>query len=153
MFGLTPGQYYLAARPQQQAFPFPAIGPPGGQAEGAEARTGYARTFYPGTADVSAAQKITVGIGQTLGEINIMLLPTRLAAISGVAVNSQGQPFGRGNVQIMPRGGIIFGGISGGPLKLDGTFTVPNVPPGQHYYTESEHPAGAAGSRSAAGAA
>jgi protocatechuate 3,4-dioxygenase beta subunit len=132
MFGLTPGQYYVAAQPQQQAFPFPAIGPLGGQPEGADARTGYARTFYPGTADVSAAQKITVGIGQTIGEINIMLLPTRLATISGVAVNSQGQPFDRGNIQIMPRGGMVFGGVSGGPLKQDGTFAVPNVPPGQY---------------------
>jgi protocatechuate 3,4-dioxygenase beta subunit len=130
MFGLSPGQYYVAAQPQQQAFP--VVGALGGQAEGAEARNGYARTFYPGTADVSTAQKITVGLGQTLGEINIMLLATRLATISGVAVNSQGQPFGRGSVQVMPRGGIPFGGISGGPLRADGTFTVPNVPPGQY---------------------
>src|SRR5205814_3753817 len=92
----------------------------------------YARTFYPGTADVSSAQKITVGIGQTLAEINIMLLPTRLATISGIALNSQGQPFDRGSVQVMPRGGIAFGGISGGPLRPDGALTVPNVPPGQY---------------------
>ena len=97
-YGLPPGQYYITAQPQQQQA-FQSVGP-NSQTEGAEARNGYARTFYPGTADVSRAQKVTVGIGQTLTEINFMLLPTRLATISGVAVDPQGQPLGRGFVQI-----------------------------------------------------
>lgn len=130
MYGLAPGQYYITAQQQQQAFQF--IGGPNNQTEGAEARNGYARTYYPGTADLSRAQKITVGIAQTFTEMNIMLLPTRLATISGVAVDQQGQPLGRGNVQIMPRGGMLVGGISGGPLRPDGTFTVPNVAPGTY---------------------
>ena len=56
---------------------------------------------------MSAAQKITVGIGQTMSEINIVLLPARLATISGMAVDAEGQPLGRGTVQIMPRGGMV----------------------------------------------
>jgi hypothetical protein len=130
MFGLQPGQYYVAAQPQEQAFS--SIGAGGGQTEGQEARNGYARTFYPGTADVSAARKITVETGQTLSDINIVLLPTRLATISGVAVDAQGQPLDRGFVQVMPRGGGIFLGGGGGPLRPDGTFTIANVPPGQY---------------------
>jgi hypothetical protein len=130
MFGLPPGQYYVSAQPQQQVFQ--AIGPLGGQVEGQEARNGYARTFFPGTADFSAARKVTVGIGETLSEVNIMLLPTRLATISGIAVDSLGQPLDRGSVQIMPRGGITVGSITGGPLRPGGTFTVPNVAPGQY---------------------
>lgn len=133
MFGMPPGQYYVAAQPQQA---FQMGGPFANQTEGAEARSGYARTFYPGTADISNAQKITVGVGQTLSEINFMLQPTRLATVSGVAVDAQGQPLGRGNVQIMPRGGpaggMMLGGISGGPLGADGTFSVPNVAPGAY---------------------
>lgn len=129
MFGLPPGQYYVAAQPQEQAFS--SFGAAGSQTEGQEARNGYARTFYPGTADVSAARKITVGIGQTLSDINIVLLPTRLATISGVAVDAQGQPLDRGFVQVVPRGAIFFGG-GGGPLRPDGTFTIANIPPGQY---------------------
>ena len=128
MFGLPPGQYYVAAQPQQQAFSTP--GPLNGQVEGQEARNGYARTFYPGTADVSGAQKVTVELGQTISEMNIVLLQARLATVSGVAVDSQGQLLGGGFVQIMPRGAVFAGGFSGGPLSPDGTFRVPNVPPG-----------------------
>ena len=128
MFGLPPGQYHVAAQPQQQSFS-PILNPSNGQVEGQEARNGYARTFYPGTADVSGAQKITVGLGQTISEMNIVLLPTRLATVSGVAVDSQGQPLGGGFVQMLPRG-VFIGGISGGPLSPDGTFRVPNVAPG-----------------------
>jgi hypothetical protein len=72
-----------------------------------------------------------VGIGETLSEINIVLLPTRLATISGVALDAQGQRLDRGFVQVMPRGAIFFGG-GGGPLRPDGTFTIANVPPGQY---------------------
>src|SRR5258706_7870196 len=100
-------------------------------AEGQEARNGYARTFYPGKTDVSTARKITLGTGETLSEINIVLLPTRLATISGVAVDGQGQPFNRGSVQMMPRGGMFLGG-GGGPLGPDGTFTIANAAPGQY---------------------
>jgi hypothetical protein len=128
LYGMAPGQYYVSVQPQP-GFQMGG-GPFGNQTEGPEARSGYARTFYPGTPDVSNAQKVTVGLGQTLTEINIVLQPTRLAAISGVAVDAQGQPLGRGNVQMMPRGGMLMGGLSGGPIGPDGTFTVQNVAPG-----------------------
>jgi len=131
MFGLSPGQYYVTAQPQQQAFSPAGAG--GGQTEGPEARNGYARTFYPGTADVSAAQKITVGVGQTLSDINIVLLPTRLSTISGVAVDAQGQPMNGAFVQVMPRGGIfIGGGGGGGSVRPDGSFMIGNIAPGQY---------------------
>ena len=45
MFGLAPGQYYVAAQPQQQAFP--QIGAVNGPPEGQEARSGHARTSTP----------------------------------------------------------------------------------------------------------
>jgi hypothetical protein len=127
VFGLTPGSYYLAAMPQPTFFG----GPAGGTIEGPESRTGYAPTFYPGTAEVASARKLTVGIGQTLGEINIMLLATRTATISGIAVDVAGRPMG-GFVQIVPRGGATGLGGPGGPIRPDGTFSISDVTPGSY---------------------
>ena len=127
VFGLTPGSYYLAATPQPAFFG----GPGGGTIEGPESRTGYAPTFYPGTAEVASAQKLTVGIGQTLSEINIMLLATRTATISGMAVDAAGRPMG-GFVQIVPRGGATGLGGPGGPIRPDGTFSISDVTPGSY---------------------
>jgi hypothetical protein len=73
-----------------------------------------------------------VGVGQTLGEINIWLLPTRLATVSGVATDSQGRPLTTGGVSMMPRGGMTGLGGGGSSLRSDGTFTVPNVSPGEY---------------------
>jgi hypothetical protein len=127
IFGLAPGQYYVSA-----AAPQGSIGANGVPAEGTEARSGYAPTFYPGTAEIASAQKLTVGTAQTLSEINIGLLSTRLATISGVATDSQGRPLAPGGVSIIPRGGITGLGNGGGQLRSDGTFTVPYISPGEY---------------------
>jgi hypothetical protein len=131
MFGLPPGQYYISAMPQQTLF---VTGPAGGGVgafEGEEARNGYAPTFYPGTPDATAAQKITLGLAQTLSEINMVLIATRTASISGIAVDAEGRPMS-GFVQIVPRGGMTGLGGPGGPLRSDGTFSIPNVAPGAY---------------------
>jgi hypothetical protein len=94
---------------------------------------GYAPTFYPGTADAASAQRLTVGVAQTMSGVDIALTPTRLATITGSAVDSEGRPMA-GSVFATPRGngvGIGVGGV-GGPLRPDGTFTIPNVPPGDY---------------------
>ena len=78
-----PGDYYVSAtfrnfnvNPQQET----------------NDRDGYAPTYYPGTADLSAAQKLTIASGQTVSDITLALLPIRTARVSGIAVDSQGQP-------------------------------------------------------------
>jgi hypothetical protein len=131
IFGLTPGQYYISAMPQQGFLAGPAVAQ-GGVLEGQEARNGYAPTFYPGTSDATAAQRLTVGVGQTLTEINVALVATRTATISGTAVDAEGRPMVGGFVQIMSRGGISGLGGAGGSLRPDGTFSVPNIAPGAY---------------------
>ena len=130
---MTPGSYYVSAMPQPGGFIAGpgGPGPAGGAIEGPESRNGYAPTFYPGTADTASAQKLTVATGQTLNEINIMLLATRTATISGVAVDAEGRPMG-GFVQIVSRGGATGLGGPGGPILPDGTFSIPNVTPGEY---------------------
>jgi hypothetical protein len=132
LFGLTPGDYYISATLQR--VPSGPTGPFGSTLEGAEARSGYAPTFFPGTTEPAAAQKITVRLSQTTSEINFALLSTRLASISGTAVDSEGRPLASGVVSLTRRGGLVGfgGGAGGGPLHSDGTFTIANVAPGEY---------------------
>ena len=130
-YGLTPSAYFVSVPPQG---PVIINGPAAPAAlEGPESRNGYAATFFPGTTAPASAQKITVGLAQTVGDINIVLVAARTATLSGQAVGAQGRPMG-GFLQIMTRGidGMAGLGLSGGPIRPDGTFSVPNVPPGDY---------------------
>src|SRR6185436_3255897 len=82
IFGLAPGQYYVSATLR------------GGMMMNAQSddRVGYAPTYFPGTGNVGEAQKLTIALGQILNDINVSLIPTRVATLSGVAVDSQGRP-------------------------------------------------------------
>jgi hypothetical protein len=144
IFGLPPGQYYISAMPQQTLFVTGPVGGGFGAFEGEEARNGYAPTFYPGTADATAAQKITLGLAQTLSEINIVLIAARTATISGIAVDAEGRPMS-GFVQIVPRGGMTGLGGPGGPLRSDGTFSIPNVAPGTYVLRANRPPVNTSG--------
>src|SRR5262249_5082205 len=55
IFALPPGQYYLSATLRNFNGPMDAT---------TDDRSGYAPTYYPGTASVTEAQRITVAIGQ-----------------------------------------------------------------------------------------
>jgi protocatechuate 3,4-dioxygenase beta subunit len=129
IFGLQPGQYFVSASAQAQNFAMPT-------ANGIELsgeRGGFASTFYPGTADPAAARTLTVGVGQTIGGIDITLMPARLATISGIAIDSQGRPLTGGGVSAIVRGaGSPALGLLNGPVRPDGTFSLPNVPPGEY---------------------
>ena len=53
---------------------------------------GYAPTYYPNAANLADAQRVTIGVGQTLNDINFALSPTRLARLTGSGVDSEGKP-------------------------------------------------------------
>jgi hypothetical protein len=127
VFGLAPGTYVVSAN--AQAFmtmnfdAAPAVGE----------RTGFAPTYYPSSADPNSAQKIAVGVSQAVTGIDIPLQVTRLATITGFAIDAQGQPMTNGSVNATRRGGIGFGGfMPGGQLRPDGTFIIQNVAPGEY---------------------
>ncbi len=121
IFGLPPGEYYVSATVRNQN----AFGD-------SDDRAGYAPTYYPGTADVSVAQKLVIDSGQTISDITVPLSPTRTSRISGTAVDSQNHPL-RGIVQALARG------LNVGPLQVlpgqirpDGSFTINGVTPGDY---------------------
>jgi hypothetical protein len=70
--------------------------------------------------------------GQTIGDITISLLPTRLAKITGMSFDSEGRPMARGNVMTMPRSENVGFGRFSGQIKPDGTFVILNVSPGDY---------------------
>ena len=125
IWGLMPGDYQVLATPQR------SYGP---AAEISDDRSGYASTYYPGTANAAEAILIPVAPGQTAPGIDITLSLTRTATVSGTVVDASGQPIRRGNVSLMPRSstGMMMGIGGGGLINGDGTFKISNVAPGEY---------------------
>jgi hypothetical protein len=124
VFALAPGDYYLSATLRNNN---------GGNNDADNGdRTGYAPTYYPGTPDVGAAQRLTVAYGQTIGDITLTLLAVRTARISGTVVDSNDQPM-RGNVQAVPHGELLGTlNLVSGQTRPDGSFTINGVAPGDY---------------------
>jgi hypothetical protein len=122
LFAIPPGQYYLSATQRNM----------GGMMGDTDDRSGYAPTYFPGTANLAEAQRVTIGLGQVVSDINMALMTTRTARISGVAIDSQGRPM-MGMVFAMPRGESMM--MMFGPpnqIKPDGTFSVGGLAPGTY---------------------
>jgi hypothetical protein len=136
IFGLPPGQYLISATLRS-----------GMMMGGAESndRSGYAPTYFPGTPNAAEAQRLNVGVGETVTDINIALLPTRTARVSGTAVDSQGRPLANGTVMAFQRQGMGFFGTSGGgQIRPDGSFAINGLAPGE-YTLQANLPPGASG--------
>jgi protocatechuate 3,4-dioxygenase beta subunit len=131
LFAIPPGQYYLSATLRNNF----------GMMGDSDDRSGYAPTYFPGTGNVSEAQKVTVGLGQIVSDLNMSLLPTRTARITGSAVDSQGRPM-MGVVMAMPRGdSMMFNFGPPGQIKPDGTFAISGLAPG-NYMLQTNGPGG-----------
>lgn len=121
LHGLSPGEYYVSATN-------PAVG-----LDVSDDRMGYAPTYHPGTALAGEAQRITVTQGQETPNINFDLAPTRVANISGTAVNSQGKPLA--GAMILLTSPLLQGGLAvfnPSLVRPDGSFTISNVTPGEY---------------------
>jgi protocatechuate 3,4-dioxygenase beta subunit len=120
LFAIPPGSYYLSATLRSNNF--------GGI--DTDDRNGYAPTYYPGTADVASAQRLTLALGQTITDLSLSLLPIRTARVSGTALDSQGQPL-RGTVMAQSNGAELFNTISG-QIRPDGSFAISGLTPGNY---------------------
>jgi len=122
VFGLAPGEYYVAA--SLQAAP----------ADSSDNPVSYAPTYYPGTGNIADAQRLTLTLGSEQSGINFVLQPVRAVRISGTVVDSTGAPT-RALLNLVPAGFGDEGGMRfGNPARVlqDGTFTVVNVVPGDY---------------------
>jgi hypothetical protein len=146
IYGLPPGDYYITATmrgggPLELAAAIDLeVMMAGGTAAGAgptasAPKSGYASTFYPGTANPADAQKITLAVGQENQNTDFPLLPVRLAKVSGIVVNSEGKPAEGVMLSLAPAARTEMGfpiGLGSARSGKDGAFTINNVTPGDY---------------------
>ena len=123
IYGLSPGDYYVAATPRTLGNPL-------------KCQTiwtgGRARPHYPSTPEVSAAQRVHVSSGDTVTNIVVALTPTRTARISGTVLDGAGRPARGGNVMVASRNGGPGLPSANGFVRQDGSFTVTGLAPGDY---------------------
>jgi hypothetical protein len=128
--GLTPGEYYVVAVPQNLAL---------GRG-GTPNRVGYANTFHPNAVRIAGAKGVRLPYGCVTADIT--LASAGLAMVSGMVIAESGQPV-RGGTLALARGDGLFGLFSGAvTIRPDGRFTVSGLQPGTYYfhYRESQWP-------------
>jgi hypothetical protein len=123
MFGLPPGDYFVSARLQNNTF--------SETDDRAENRAGYALTYYPGTANVADAQRISVDAGQVVSGISLALLAVRTVHVSGVVLDASGKPMAGARVMAVTPNGS-FGVEGTAQVRADGGFTLSGVAPGEY---------------------
>ena len=123
VFGLAPGDYYVVARRSRAGGIVHTSDPP---------------MYYPGTADFSQAQRITVTAAAESNVI-LQLVPVQTATVSGVVLGPSGAPVDA--TVVLTSESVNLGYVNamqGTPFMMsthaeaDGTFTITNVPPGAY---------------------
>lgn len=126
IFGLPPGQYYLAASLLRAPWTAPAAD--------SEERLGYAPTYYPGTANPADAQRIDLGLGQEIGALDFALRATRTVRVAGTVLDAEGRPPRGARVVLAPAAStpllLVFQKVA--VVRPDGSFVVPDVVPGEY---------------------
>jgi hypothetical protein len=129
LHGLSPGDYYVSATSSLTA----SI-----TLDRSEDRTGYLPTYYPGTAALGEAQRITVGLGQESTGVTFAMVPARVASVSGFLRDSSGKPIPNMAVRLVSALGAGASPLTGMSMtRPDGAFTLSNVAPGE-YRLEAE---------------
>jgi protocatechuate 3,4-dioxygenase beta subunit len=127
LVGLAPGTYYVMANLRETWTV---------SENGVQRMMGYAQTYFPGTASLSDARRVTVAVGQDAANTNFSLMPGRAASISGSAFDSLGRPLAARPVNLLqemvgPAGGVMMMGGTA-ITAADGTFVIKNISPGQY---------------------
>ena len=145
LYGLSPGDYDVnassSAGVDMMGMEFAMAAMAGGAAKagptGSNPNSGYAPTYFPGTANGAEAQKITLTVGQEAQNTDFALLPVKLAKITGTIISSEGKPVEGSMINAMPRnaeGAGMMMMMMGGNARSDknGNFTIVNVAPGDY---------------------
>jgi uncharacterized protein (DUF2141 family) len=134
IYGLPPGEYFVSAGVRSMdAMVMDMLGGSGGGPTGSNNNSGYAASYYPGTAIPAEAQRLTLAVGQELSSIDIQMQPVKLAKITGIASGSDGKPMSGALVMLMPTmKDAVALTMGGSRTDKDGAFTVSGVAPGEY---------------------
>jgi protocatechuate 3,4-dioxygenase beta subunit len=125
------GRYQLAKPPG--TYLVAADGGGSVPASGDEGPLVYMLTYYPGTFDTSAAQRVEVAPGRDLHGIDIVLVPSRAATVTGTVLDAAGRPFaGTISLYTSDRSGAVAAASRTASPDASGRFTIRDVPPGDY---------------------
>jgi protocatechuate 3,4-dioxygenase beta subunit len=128
LWGLSTGEYVVVADARGNTFVAPNA-----PAETEEERVNFVTTYFPGTLDEAAAQRVRVKAGAETAGIDIRVGQLRLFHVSGSVTDSQGRPLTGANGQLVRRGPAA-GGQPGFFAMVDpkGQFQIRSIPPGEY---------------------
>ena len=121
LFGLMPGRYIVGTGATDEP-PDPRTG------------KGFAPVYYPGTVEIASAKTVEVEEERERQWTDFARIPTRVATVTGTAVNSRNEPVSDRVILVASqRSGAVIAETQGAEVKgADGAFSIPNVPPGDY---------------------
>ena len=123
-FGLMPGEYVVSAgrqMPQVPGLPVP-VG----------SSTRFLPTYYPGTPNVDEAQPVVLDVGQEI-TANFSLVSGRMSRVSGTVADSMGGPASGASLMLTTVSNGSASGAGVGSVANDGSFSIGNISPGEHF--------------------
>ena len=126
LYGLPPGEHVVVAEASRNTFVQPNAPP-----ETEEDKIGFMTTYFPGTPDEGAAQRVRARTGAETAGLEIRMAVGRLFRISGMVTDSQGRVAARTNGQLFKR---VSTNTSSFGFSTDeqGRFAMRNIPPGNY---------------------
>jgi hypothetical protein len=127
--GLPPGTYYVGSAATRWVSGSPE-----------DAGISFGETYAPGTLRAGEAQPVVVRVGQERPSVNIDLQAVRLAAVSGLVVDSEGIPIANSRILVIQERQGAAGSTStmssadAWTTGADGRFTIPNLAPGDYSF-------------------
>ena len=122
---LPKGDYLVMATTQQERTPFGVNVPSPAKV--------VPPTYYPGTTERHSAQVITVGVGETVGDLWFPAVASAAFSVSGVVVDESGAPLAGAMVTLMPGSQLEMPfPFLMGVADRNGAFTIGAVLPGDY---------------------
>jgi protocatechuate 3,4-dioxygenase beta subunit len=137
LYGLAPGNYVVAAEARGNTFVAPNAPP-----ETEEDKIGLMTSYYPGTADEAAAQRVGVKAGAETPGVEIRMVSGRLFHINGMVADSQGRAVSRANGTLFKRAAGGTTSAFGFSTDEQGRFQMRSIPPGSYRLVVRQQPMG-----------